>query len=119
MKPVKWATAFLAATLSATISLSAQPLSRVSTMTITSRRPAFDGKSFGAVGQYEILIGKVQALADPKSSQNAGIADIDNAARNRDGLIEYSYDVQILKPVDLTKGNGVLLYEVSNRGRGQ
>ena len=67
----------------------------------------------------EILIGKAHALADPKAAQNAGIVDIDKAPRNAAGLIEYSFDVQILKPVDLSKGNGVLLYEVSNRGRGQ
>ena len=116
---MKWAIAFLVGSLSATLSLGAQPLSRISKITITSRRPAFDGKSFGAVGQYEILIGKVQALADPKSPQNSGIVDIDKAGRNRDGLIEYSFDVQILKPIDLMKSNGVLLYEVPNRGRGQ
>ena len=96
MKSIKWATALLVGALSASISLSAQPLSRVSKLTISTRHPAFDGKSFGSVGKYEILIGKVQALADPKSPQNAGIVDIDNAGRNRDGLIEYSFDVQIL-----------------------
>ena len=48
------------------------------------------------VGPYEILIGKAHALADPKAAQNAGIVDIDKAPRNAAGLIEYSFDVQIL-----------------------
>ena len=96
-----------------------KPLSRVTRLDITSRRAAFGGKSFGTVGSYEILIGKAHALADPKAAQNAVIVDIDKAPRNAAGLIEYSFDVQILKPLDLNKGNGVLLYEISNRGRGQ
>src|SRR2546430_300433 len=59
-----WLTAFVIGALSATVSLSAQPLSRVSKLNITSRRPAFGGRSFGTAGQYEILIGKAQAQAD-------------------------------------------------------
>src|SRR6266566_2355678 len=69
---MKWAAALLAGAMSATISLNAQPLSRVSKLSITSRRPAFGGKSFGTAGPYEILIGKAQAVADPNSAQNAG-----------------------------------------------
>jgi len=94
-------------------------LSRVTRLDITSRRPAFGGRSFGTAGAYEILIGRAHAFADPKAAQNVVIVDIDKAPRNAAGLIEYSFDIQILKPVDLSKGNGVLLYEVSNRGRGQ
>src|SRR5262249_45573386 len=120
MKSAKWLAAILAiSAFCAGISVSAQSLSRVSTLNITSRRPAFGGKSFGTAGQYEVLIGKARAFADPKSPQNAGIVDIDKTPRNTAGLIEYSFDVQILKPVDLNKSNEVLLYEVSNRGRGQ
>src|SRR6266446_4126651 len=90
-------------------------LSRVTKLDITSRHPAFGGKSFGAAGAYEILIGTAQAVADPKASLNAGIVDLDKAPRNAAGLVEYSFDVQILKPVDITKSNGTLLYEINNR----
>jgi Alpha/beta hydrolase domain len=93
--------------------------SRVTRLDVTSRRPAFGGKSFGTVGSYEILIGKAHALVDPRAAENAVIVDIDKAPRNAVGFIEYTFDFQILKPADLNKGNGVLLYEVSNRGRGQ
>jgi len=120
MKPAKWALIiFAGGLLSVTVRVDAQTLSHVTTLKITNRRPAFGGKVFGTAGEYEILIGKAQAVADPKSPQNAGIVDIDNAPRNAAGSIEYSFDFQILKPVDLSKSNGVLLYEVSNRGRGQ
>jgi hypothetical protein len=90
------------------------PRSRIVKLDITSRQPAFGGTSFGTAGPYEILIGRATAVADPKA--DAAVVDIDKAPRNRDGLVEYSFDVHILKPVDIAKGNGVLVYEVNNRG---
>jgi hypothetical protein len=90
--------------------------SRVTTLAITSRLPAFGGRSFGAVGPYEILIGTATAVADPEVPQNAGIVDLDKAPHNAAGLVEYSFAIQILKPVDIARGNGVLVYEVNNRG---
>ena len=94
---------------------SPKALSRVTKLDITSRRPAFGGKAFGTAGAYEILMGTAHAVADPKAALNAGIVDIDKAPRNAAGLVEYSFDVQILKPVDIGKGNGTLLYEINNR----
>ena len=91
--------------------------SRVTRLDITSREPAFGGRSFGAVGAYEILLGTATAVADPGAPRDAGIADLENAPRNADGLVEYTFEVDILKPVDITRGNGVLAYEVNNRGR--
>ena len=91
--------------------------SRVTRLDITSRGPAFGGRSFGAVGEYEILLGTATAVADPDAPRDAGIADLENAPRNADGLVEYTFEVDILKPVDITRGNGVLAYEVNNRGR--
>ena len=92
--------------------------SRVTQLEITSRRPAFDNQSFGMVGPYEIIMGTATAVADPEAPENAGIVDLDRTPRNEDGLVEYRFDVHILKPVDVTKGNRVLVYEVNNRGRG-
>src|SRR5262245_7508931 len=102
-----------------TTSSTPKALSRVTRLDITSRRPAFGGKSFGTVGPYEILIGRAYAVADPKAAQNSPIVDVDKAARNAAGLVEYSFDFQILKPLDLNKSNRVLRYAVRNRGRGQ
>ena len=39
--------------------------SRVTRLDITSREAAFGGRSFGAVGAYEILLGTATAVADP------------------------------------------------------
>ena len=91
--------------------------SRVVRIEVTSRGPAFGGRSFGAVGPYEILLGTATAVADPSAALNAGIVDLDKAPRNAAGLVEYRFAFDVLKPLDVTKGNGVLVYEVNNRGR--
>ena len=91
--------------------------SRIVSLDITSRSPAFGGRSFGDVGAYEILLGTATAVADPAAALNAGIVDLDKAPRNAAGLVEYTFEIDILKPVDITKGNGTLVYEINNRGR--
>ena len=91
--------------------------SRVTQLDISSRGPAFGGRTFGAVGAYELLIGTATAVADPQAALNAGIVDLDKAPRSDADLVNYRFEVQILKPVDITKGNGVMVYEVNNRGR--
>ena len=91
--------------------------SRVVRIEVTSRGPAFGGRSFGAVGPYEILLGTATAVADPSAALNAGIVDLDKAPRNAAGLVEYRFAFDVLKPLDVTKGNGVLVHEVNNRGR--
>ncbi|MEO7653454.1 MAG: alpha/beta hydrolase domain-containing protein, partial [Bryobacteraceae bacterium] len=53
---------------------------------------------------------------DPKLPANQIIADIDKAPCNADGLVEFSSDIYVLKPRDPARGNGSVLYEVSNRG---
>ena len=95
---------------------SGQDRSRVTRLDITDRRPAFGGTSFGTAGPYELLMGRATAVVDPGSTLNAGIVDLDKAPRNADGLVEYSFDVQILRPVDLAKGNRAMFYEINNRG---
>lgn len=78
--------------------------------------PAFGGHEFGASGPYEILSGKVFGELDPDDPLNTGIVNLDRAPRNIDGMVEYSTDLFILKPVDLSRGNGTLFYDVPNRG---
>ena len=79
--------------------------------------PTFDGRSFGDVGPYEKLVGRVHAEVDPEAPENAVIADIELAPRNARGMVEYSADLIILRPVDPSRGNGRLFYEANNRGR--
>src|SRR5258708_4742672 len=83
---------------------------------IKERSDVLDGKTFGNMGAYERLIGKGYFAVNPKLAVNQAIADIDKAPRNRDGMVEFSADVYILRPKDPKKGNSTVLYQVSNRG---
>jgi hypothetical protein len=89
---------------------------RITQLQITSQTLAFGGMSFGAVGQYETIVGRASGEVDPNDPLNAIITDIQLAPRNVRGMVEYSMDVVITKPVDLSKGNGTLLHDVPNRG---
>src|SRR5690349_7568685 len=83
---------------------------------ITTREPFAGGKSFGDVGPYERIIGKVHYRLDPKLKQNRTIIDLDLAPRNAKGFVECAADLFILAPQELSRGNGALLYDVNNRG---
>ena len=84
---------------------------------VTEREsPVFGGTEFGTVGPYERLHGTVFGELDPMHPRNAGIVNLDRAARNAQGNVEYRSDFRILKPVDLDRGNGCLVYDVPNRG---
>jgi hypothetical protein len=52
---------------------------------------------------------------DPNDPLNAIIQDIDLAPKVS-GLVQYSMDVTILMPTDLSKSNHVMLFDVPNRG---
>ncbi|MBT4496253.1 MAG: hypothetical protein HOC74_00940, partial [Gemmatimonadetes bacterium] len=84
---------------------------------ITTRSPVLDGKPFGSVGPYEQLEGSAHFAVDPDHPRNQPIVDLQLAPRNADGHVEFRADIWILKPVDPSRGNGNLLYNVVNRGR--
>jgi hypothetical protein len=91
---------------------------RVKEVVITkTESPAFGGKSFGAVGQYERVSGQILGEVDPKDPGNTIIVDIDLAQKSPNGMVPYSTDFQILRPVDRAKGSKRLIYEITNRGR--
>ncbi|MBI4081702.1 MAG: hypothetical protein HY423_03745 [Candidatus Lambdaproteobacteria bacterium] len=78
--------------------------------------PMFEGMTFGAVGAYELWIGSARGELDPADALNAGIVNLERAPRNARGRVEYSVDLQMLKPVHMERGNGRLVYDVLNRG---
>lgn len=90
---------------------------RITGIEITSRAPAFDGNTFGAVGAYEKIKGIATGELDPAGARNALITDIALAPKNARGRVEYRTNFTILKPVDMRKSVGVLFYNVVNRGR--
>src|SRR5262245_55924892 len=83
---------------------------RVTRVVIEQRQsPAYEGRTFGDVGQYEILVGKAYGELDPKDPHNTIITDLQFAPRNTRGLVEYVATFTLVKRVDLAKANGVLL----------
>lgn len=83
---------------------------------IVERTDVLDGKSLGPAGAYEKVIAKVRFALDPKLPANLLIHDLPLAEKNAQGKVEFTADLYVLKPRDPAQGNGVLLFEVSNRG---
>src|ERR671927_739080 len=93
------------------------PPGRITRFDITRlESPTFDGRSFGRVGQYEKLVGRAYGEVDPKDPRNAVIIDLSLAPTNANGMVEYSTDVYILRPIDPTQSNHRLFFEINNRG---
>ncbi|MEP7367865.1 MAG: alpha/beta hydrolase domain-containing protein [Acidobacteriota bacterium] len=95
-----------------TLSLSAA----VHTVRVLERKDFAGGKSFGKTGPYESIRAKATFLIDPTKPANANIADIQLAPRNADGMVEFASDIFVIKPTNPERGNGTILFEVSNRG---
>ena len=84
---------------------------------ITERSRFADGQTFGSVGAYQRLKGTVRFAVDPQHRPNRGIADISSAERDSDGQVNFSADLLVLQPADLSKGNRTILFDVVNRGK--
>jgi|SRR5450830_49670 len=100
----------------AAISVTPCALARVIAIDVVSVEPAFSGRVFGKVGSYERLVGKARYAVSPTDAHNSGIVDIELAPRNAQGEVEFSADVEVLRPINGKHGNGRLLYDVPNRG---
>lgn len=89
----------------------------VTRLIIESRQsPVFNGRAFGTAGAYEYVTGRVVGELDPADRHNTIITDLSLAPRNDRGKVEYEATFSLLKPVDMSKTSGVLLYNVPNRG---
>jgi len=82
----------------------------------TSKTPFAGGVSFGNTGPYERLLGMASLAIDPGEKDLPFVADLDLAPRNAEGLVEFKAVLDIVKPVDLSRGNRRLLCDFSNRG---
>jgi len=83
---------------------------------ITSRSDIANGQSFGLAGPYEKVEGRVYFKIRPDNAHNRQIVDLDKTDRNAQGEVEFSADLYLLKPKEMNRGNGAVLFEVSNRG---
>ena len=89
----------------------------VTKVTIANRTVVAGGQAFGQVGPYEKLTGTIDFALDPADRHNSRVVDLEHAARAADGRVHFSADLYVLRPVDGQRGNGVLLFEIANRGR--
>lgn len=102
------------------LALAASPLSaRVTRVRITSRSDVLAGEPFGDTGMYERIVGRVYFAVSAGNMQNRRIVDLGNAVNLRMGEVEFSADFIAVRPKDPQKGNGSMLLEVPNRGRGR
>jgi hypothetical protein len=106
-----------AALLIAALLVLAAPLrAELRSFQVLRREPFAGSKAFGDTGPYEVITGIARFAVDPKQIRNRGIIDLELAPAGADGKVEFESDVYLLAPKDHGRGNGVLLYEVNNRG---
>jgi len=116
MNACRWMSRVLAAASLAVLA-SAPAEARVTRIVIDqAESPAYGGQSFGTVGPYERLRGRIFGELDPNDRRNALIQDIQLAPRNAAGRVEYISSFTLLKPVDLSRGSHGLLHDMVNRG---
>lgn len=83
---------------------------------VRSRALLANGQAFGLVGSYVRIAGRLHYSVDPASDMNAAIHDLDLAPTDSRGRVTFSGDFVLLMPLDPSRGNGRLLYDVTNRG---
>ncbi len=91
-------------------------VARVVRVEVAERHAVANGTPYGLAGDYEAIRGKLYFAADPANPANSTIADLSLASRNAAGLVEFAADFHIIRPRELSRGNGVVLCEISNRG---
>jgi len=111
--PGRWTQSMFAV---AALCLPAVCQAEVTRVEIIERTDVHAGRSFGAAGPYEYIIGRAHFAVDPNKAANRIITDIELAPRNSEGRVEFYADLFVLKPRDSAKGNGTVLFEGSNRG---
>src|SRR5438105_14495881 len=85
-------------------------------ITISAVEAFAERRSFGEAGAYVRVRGVARGVLDPRAPENAGIVDLDKAACNAAGLVEYATDFFALRPAEPRLGSGLLVYDVTNRG---
>src|SRR5438105_5399379 len=87
---------------------------RLTEIRVQAIEPFSDGASVGEWGAYERVRGVARGERDPADRRNRGIVNLERAPRNAAGRVDYELDWFMLRPA---RGNGRLVYEVTNRGR--
>ncbi len=92
---------------------------RVTRVDIVSRQDVLGGQTFGTAGAYERITGRVYFAVDVANVHNRRIVDLEKAVNLRNGEVEFWADFVLVGPKEPQRGNGTMLLEVPNRGRGR
>ena len=84
-------------------------------LSISDRFPFAEGHEFGAVGPYERLVGRAHFAIDPGTPALHGITDLDKAPIDAEGLVQFTGDLSMLKPLDPRRGNRRIFFDYGNR----
>ena len=85
-------------------------------LSAVERTPFAEGHSFPGTGAYQKVAGRVRFAVDPTQRAQAGIVDIDKAPQDAGGLVHFTADFMLLKPVNVANGNRRLFFDWANRG---
>lgn len=105
-----------AALLLCALAVAAPASAEVIQVVITSREPFGEDVS-DKVGPYERIRGRVVYALDPEHEANQAVVDIELAAQNGDGRVEFYGDFEIIAPRDRSLAQPTVLYDINNRGR--
>jgi hypothetical protein len=108
MKRILWLLSSLLLATSATPAFAV-----VEGLQIESVETVAQGRSFGRVGPYEKVVGRLTLSLDPATER---IVDLDRAPRGSDGRVRFEADLYLLRPVHPERGRGTLFLEIPNRG---
>ncbi len=111
-----WCCSALAATCLAPLGLVRPASAAVTKIVVDSTAPAFGGATIGTAGAYTLLTGRAFGELDPTDPHNEIITDIGKAPRDSTGKVSYIATFQIAVPQNLAAANGLMFYEVPNRG---
>ena len=89
----------------------------VTHLEVLTRQSYENGRDFGHTGPYEWIEAIAHYAVDPLHEANQGITDLELLEREVDGLVHFSGDVTILRPLSATRSNRALLMQVPNRGK--
>lgn len=103
------------ATLAALVAAAALS-AEVTRIDIASRQDVLGGRAFGNVGAYEKLTGKACFAVATENPHNRIINDLDKAPHDSRGRVEFCSDLLVIRPKEAAKGNGVVFFDVVNRG---
>src|SRR5579883_725161 len=101
-----WARRLLAAgalaiaTLAVSLAAARPAAAELDRIEILERVPFAGGKSFGNVGPYERLRGRLYFTVEANAPENQPIVDIKLAPRDAQGRVHFTTDFILLKPVD-------------------